>query len=188
MGTSTRPTLLTFPTKENTLVPVLCGTPDRVIPFRSVFNNQGDVGPGFHIIQDRGFAPQTLLDGTHIFGPGLAGLTLDRGEEGGGFPADKGAGPRLIWISKEKPVPRMFSPKRPRDRAWSMAMVRCWMAIGILGSDIDKSLVGSQGVGPDDHALQNGMGVSFHDGSIHKGPRVSFVPVADHINRALLFF
>ena len=45
-------------------------------------------------------------------------------------PQTKAPPPRLISMSKEKPLPRMLSPSSPRARASAMARCRCSTARG----------------------------------------------------------
>jgi len=52
---------------------------------------------------------------------------------------------------------------------------------GVLVADVDVSLMGPYGVGPDDHPFEHAVGVSLEEASVHVGPGVSLVGVADHV-------
>ena len=51
----------------------------------------------------------------------------------------------------------------------------------ILGPDIDDPLVGADGVGADDHAFENRMGIALQNGSVHVGAGIPFVGIADDV-------
>jgi len=61
------------------------------------------------------------------------------------------------------------SPFHPLDRQ------------GVFGPHIDEALAGADGVGADDHAFDNAMGVSLQDAPVHVGAGVSLIGVADDI-------
>ena len=52
---------------------------------------------------------------------------------------------------------------------------------GILGTDIDEHLTGPNGIGADEHALNEGVGVRLDDGPVHEGAGVALVGVADEV-------
>ena len=52
---------------------------------------------------------------------------------------------------------------------------------GIFGAGIDVALVGVDGPGGDDHALEHGVGVGFEDAAVHESARIAFVGVAQHV-------
>ncbi len=52
---------------------------------------------------------------------------------------------------------------------------------GILGPDIDKAPFSAYGYRGNQHALYKSVGVPLQDTSVHKGPGISFITVAEHI-------
>ena len=57
---------------------------------------------------------------------------------------------------------------------------------GVLGTDVDVAVVGTDGVAGDHHAFNQLEGVAFHDGAVHEGAGVALVTVADHITHGFL--
>jgi hypothetical protein len=57
---------------------------------------------------------------------------------------------------------------------------------GIFVSDVDIALFGPDGVGADEHALEDAMRISLHQASIHVGARVSLVGIADDVLQVAL--
>jgi hypothetical protein len=52
---------------------------------------------------------------------------------------------------------------------------------GILVAHIDVAMGGADGIGTDDHPLQNGVGIALKKAAVHIGTRVAFVGVADDV-------
>ena len=52
---------------------------------------------------------------------------------------------------------------------------------GVLGSYIEITVLGTDGVTGDDHSLDDCQRISLQDGAVHECTRVTFVTVADHI-------
>ncbi len=59
---------------------------------------------------------------------------------------------------------------------------------GVFCPDVYQSDACPDAVSADGHCLDDGIGVSFHDGTVHKCSRVSFVCIADHIFLIRLVF
>ena len=91
MGISTRPVRLTLPTRANTLVPLLPSVPTEAKASPPCPQDDGDISQGLHIVQHGGLAEKTLFRRERRPGPGFPAFTLDRGDQGGLFSADKGA-------------------------------------------------------------------------------------------------
>ncbi len=96
-------------------------------------------------------------------------------------PQTKAPPPRLMRMSKAKPLPRMFSPSRPQARASRDGLLQVLHRQRVLVAHVDVALRGADGVGADDHALQHRVGIAFHDRAVHERARVAFVAVADHV-------
>ena len=130
MGTSTSPVYLTLPTKLKILVPELFSVP----------------------ILANSWAPFSIMIGifahvsTLLIAVGLPSIPFCTGKGGRcrgspifpsierinavSSPHTKAPAPLTRLMSKEKPVPRIFSPRRPNSRAWRSAIIRCLMARG----------------------------------------------------------
>ena len=57
--------------------------------------------------------------------------------------------------------------------------VRVVQRQGVLVADVDITAPGADGVGADEHALQDRVRVALEDAAIHVGSRIAFVGVAD---------
>jgi hypothetical protein len=83
--------LRTLPARAKTLVPLLVGA-DAAEPFAAVENDDGDVGPGFDVVDQRGLAEQAADGRERRTGPRHAAGAFDRVDQGGFLAADEGAG------------------------------------------------------------------------------------------------
>ena len=52
---------------------------------------------------------------------------------------------------------------------------------GILGADVNQSLVGPDAITADGHCLKHRVGVALHDGAVHECAGVALVGIAHHI-------
>ena len=97
MGTSTSPVLLTLPTKENILVPLLppqglwetSPVPMRVNHSAPRLMISGMFAQVSTLLSVDGLIPQAALDGMDVLGARLAGPAFDRSHQGRGFAADE---------------------------------------------------------------------------------------------------
>ena len=62
-----------------------------------------------------------------------------------------------------------------------MAVFRCSTASGYSARTVDVAFVGPDGIGPDGHAFDDGMGVALEDAPVHEGAGVAFIGVADDV-------
>ncbi|MPM52097.1 hypothetical protein SDC9_98853 [bioreactor metagenome] len=58
---------------------------------------------------------------------------------------------------------------------------------GVLGTDVDEALVGSDGLAADGHGFEHRVRVAFTGRAVHIGTRVPFVGVADDILGIVLY-
>ena len=77
------------PAKANTFVPLLRSVPLRGIPIAALENNGGHVGVRFDVVQDGGFAPESLHGGERRTRARLAAVAFDRGQQRGFFAANE---------------------------------------------------------------------------------------------------
>ena len=171
MGTSTSPGFFTRPAREKTLVPLLFSVPMAANHSAPLVDDHRDIGPGFHVVDDRGLAPKALLGRIGRAVAGLADIAFDKVDERGLFAADIGAGaPADLDIEAEGRAQDLVSQETLLfGLGDGLAQPRGGQ--GIFVADVDEALAGADGIGADDHALHDGVGVALHHGPVHERPR-----------------
>ena len=147
-------------------------------PIRALDNDLGDIGIGFHVIQDGGLAEQTLDCGEGRTGTGLAALALDGGHQSGLLTADEGAGTQTqADIKAEAGAENILA-----QQAILMRLPDSRLQMGdsqrILRTNINITLIGTDGIAGDGHGLQHRMGVAFQNRAIHECAGVALIGVA----------
>ena len=98
-------------------------------------------------------------------------------------PQTKAPAPRLIWTSKVKARAQDVFAQEPQAPGLFDGDSQVLDRQRIFHAHIDITLAGPQGEGPDNHPLQNGMGITLHEGPVHEGPRIPFVAIPHNIDR-----
>ena len=163
----------------------LLGT-DGSEPFRSLGQDDRDVGKGLDVVDVRRFTEVTGLCRERWLQSRLSALSFHGMDEGCLFSADEcsstvadlyvevESGSEDI-LAQETIFPGLLQGDlEPVDGEW------------ILSPDIDKTVVRADAVTADGHGFEDGVRVAFHDGTVHESSRVSFVGVADDIFRVIL--
>ena len=73
----------------------------------------------------------------------------------------------------------MFSPSRPYSSAWASA--QSLQGQRILRTAVDVAGCGPQGKAADEHAFQDTVRVALEQRTIHEGPGIPFIGVADQV-------
>ena len=152
------------------------------IPFGPFFNNLGHCPPGLHVIDDGGASPQAFF--RRVWGPwyGLAHPTFQRSNQSGFFPADKSSGAPIDLDVKVKARAENVLPQQSQGPGLLDGDAQIADGQGVFQPHVDITLMSSQGISPDDHPLQDGVGIAFHESAVHESPRVPFVAIAHYIN------
>ena len=116
-----------------------------------------------------------------ILGPRLSRPAFQGGHEGGGLAADERPAPAVDADVEVKPRIENILAQEPVGPGLLQGNTQVFDRQRVFVPHIDVSLVGADGEGPDDHPFDDAVRVSFHDGPVHEGPGVSFVPVAYHV-------
>ena len=186
IGTSTRPELLIFSRKGKNLGSG--GTFGTYFgePLTSPGYYNRDIGPGLNIVDYRGLAPDTLNCGKRRPDSRHTPFSLEGSDQGGFFTADKGSGAEAnlyieietasqYVITQQIHIPRLLHGGfEALDRQ------------GILGTDVDISLAGTDGPTGNGHGLENGVRVSLEGRTIHVGTGIAFIGVTGDILFALI--
>ncbi len=114
-------------------------------------------------------------------GVGFADIAFHGGDEGGFFAADESPGALADLDVEGEAGPQDIGSQEARFPGLVDGQGQALHRQGIFMAHVDVALVGADGVSPDDHAFQDGVGVALHDGPVHEGPGVAFVPVADQV-------
>ena len=162
------------------------GSADGAIPVGTLQNNFGNVGVGFHIVQNRGTLPQTLFDGSGGLDPRHTPIAFDGGSQCRAFAADESTGAPVdvkmeAEIGAQNPVTQQPPLLQQRD-----GMAQPGNGHGILGTDVDIAILRLYGIGGNHHALNQLKGIALHHGAVHKSAGVALVTVADHIANGIL--
>ena len=137
------------------------------------------VGPGLDVVDDGREAKKAGLGGVGRPGVGLADEALDGGHQRRLLAAHKGPGP---LADLEVEVELGAQDVVPQETEFPGLVDGEFQALhrqGVFVAHVDVALAGADGIGPDDHALDDGVGVALHDRPVHEGPGVALVAVAD---------
>ncbi len=182
MGTSTRPVLFTLPTREKILVPLLFSVPmllNHSAPFSMISGTVAQVSTLFRLV---GLAPDAAYRGAHVLGPRLAHVPLDGGHQGARLAAHEGAGSPVDGDVEGEARARGRSGRAARSLApAARATVEVLHGDGVFLAHVDEALVGADGVGADDQAFQDAVGVALEQAPVHVGAGVALVGVDDDV-------
>ena len=186
MGTSTRPVLLILPTREKIFVPLLVSVPrpeNHSAPRRMMLGTVAQVST---LLMTVGFPQKPLLGGV---GRPLArdrDPPFDGGDQGRFLAGDEGAGALDdLDVEVEAGAEDVLSQEARLPRL-SDGDLDALDGQRVFVPDVDEAFLGADGLGADDHALEDGVGIGLEDGAVHEGPRVALVAVADEVFRRSL--
>ena len=151
------------------------------IPFRSVFDDQRDVGPGFNIVDIGRFGVDAGLRRKRWSCPGHAAFALDGGHQGRFFSADKRTGAQSQRKIEVKAGAQDVFAQKSQFFGLLDGDIEMLDGNRILFAHIDVTVFAAHGIGTDEHSLYDGMRVAFQNGAIHECTGIAFVCVADRI-------
>ena len=154
---------------------------ERAVPLQTVIDDEGDVCKGLHVIEDGGRLPQTLFDGSGGLDAGHTALTLNGGGEGAALAADESAGAGIDMDAEVEAASKDIITQQTHFLGLGNGGLETADGQRILGTDVDVSVLSAGGAACDHHALEDAVGVTLHDGAVHKGAGVTLVTVADHV-------
>ena len=158
----------------------LLGT-DGAEPVGALGDDDGDVGQGLDVVHVRGLVHIAAHSGEWGLQGGLAALAFHRVDKGGLFAADESTG-TVAELDVEV--------EASAEDVLTEEAILAGLADGdlqtvdgqrILGTDVHKTLAGTDGVATDGHGLDDAVGVTLEDGTIHESTGVALVGVADDV-------
>ena len=161
---------------------------DRRIRLGAVGDDPRHVGVGLDVVDVGGLAPQA---GDRREGRPLArhaALALDARDERRLLAADEGAGALLDLDGEVPAAAEQVGPKKASFLRGGDGDAETLHGERVLGPHVDVPLMRTDGVGGDEHALKDRMGIAVHDRRVHEGAGIALVAVADdvlHIARRL---
>jgi len=151
------------------------------VPLGAGGKHQGHLRQGLHIVDHRRLAPEAADGREGRFRGGHAPFPLDGGDEGRFLSADEGAG-ALHYVQVEG---AFRAEKVLAEQADAVGIVyglaQALDGERVFGSYVYVAFIGLNGPRGYDHALDDAVGIAFHDAHVHEGARVSLVTIADDV-------
>ncbi len=147
----------------------------------SLLDDQRDVRPGLDVVQVRRLVPEAVLDRVDVLRARLADLSFERGHQGRRLAADEGSAAAAdvdVEVEAAAEDVRSEEPHLPRLLERELQILD---RQAVLVAHVDVAGVGADREGPDDHPLDDRVGIPFQDRPVHEGPGIAFIGVADHV-------
>ena len=141
------------------LRPLAALGPDGGVPVGAPVDDERDVRPGLDVVEVRGLVVEALVGRVDVLRAGLAGPPLQGGEEGRGLAADEGAAAPVDLHIEGEARPEDVLPEEPRFPGLLDGHGDVLHREGVFVPDVDVALAGADGVGADDHPLEDEVGV-----------------------------
>ena len=171
MGTSTRPVRLTMPESANTLVPLLLAVPTAAKASPPISIRAGTQAKRLDVVDDRGHAEQPLHCRERRTRTRHAALAFDTLHERGFLAAHEGAGAQLEHdFQVETAAQDVLAEQAVLGRLGNGGL-QALDGQRILGANVDVRLAGADGVGRDDHAFEQAIGIALGHRAIHERAR-----------------
>jgi len=151
------------------------------VPLGALEDDRGDVGEGLDVVEHTGLAPEARDGREGRPRARLTAMALDGGHQRGLLAADEGARAHADLEVEVEAAPEDVLAEQPVLARLVQGVLETLDGKRILGAHIHVPLVRADGVGADDHALDEGVRVAFEDGAVHERAGVAFVGVAQHV-------
>ena len=149
------------------------------VPRAAVEDDRRHVGVGLDIVQERRFAPQAPLGGERRAGPRLAAIALDRGHQGRLFAAHEGPGTHAdLHVEIETGTEDILAQDAPL-LGLGDGDLQPRHGQRVFRPHVNKAARGADRVGGNGHAFDHAMRIAFQHATVHEGPRIAFIGVAD---------
>ena len=151
------------------------------VGFSPFADDHRHTGQGFDVVNAGGATVETLNRREWRLGSGHAPLAFNTGDEGGFFPAHKGSGAFHDVQGEPAPGAEEIRTQQTGFGGVFHGAAHALNRQGIFGANVDKPLLGIDGVGSDEHAFDHGVGVALHYRAVHERTGVALVTVTDDV-------
>ena len=164
-------------------MPVVSAVPRDLYQAPPLADDGRDGGQGLHVIDDGGFLPQTGHARERRFHAGIAALAFDGFDERGFLAADIAAEPGADFDIKGEVGAEELLAQIAFGPGLLDGLVQPVLGEVVFAPDVDEALAGPHRKAGNGHALQDLVGVAFHDIAVLDGARLAFIGVADDVFR-----
>ena len=96
-------------------------------------------------------------------------------------PQTKAPAPSLILMSKSKGDPKMLAAEEPAPPRLVDRELEALNRQRVFRPDVDIALMRADGVGADDHALDDRVRIAFDHGPVHERAGIALISIADDV-------
>jgi len=150
-------------------------------PCSTLEDDLGDVGIGLNVVQNSGLAEQTLDSGERRTGTGLTAVALDGGHQSGFLTAYESTCTKAQIHIEIKAGAENILAQQTILTSLLDSDLQTMNGDGILSTDIYITLICTDSITGNGHSLDNSMGVTFQNRTVHECTGVTFVGVAADI-------
>ncbi len=151
------------------------------VPRSALPDDVGHVRKRLNVINDRGVAPEPLLDREGRLGLRLAALAFDGSDKRCLFAAHERTGAELHFDHEIEAFPQDILAEIPALLRLLDRQMKTFNGKRVLRPDIDVTIRCADRIGADDHALDHRMRISFDDRAVHERARIALVGVTDQV-------
>ncbi len=154
---------------------------DIIKPIGPVDNDLGNIGITFHIIEIGRLPPEAGSSREGGARSRFTSTALNGCQQGRFFTTDKGPGPFFdMQMKREIGVQNIISQQAILFRLGNSHR-EPFNGQRIFGPAVNVAFPGPDGISANGHAFDQAVRVAFQQGTVHKGPRVPFIGIADDI-------
>ena len=154
---------------------------DGGVGFAAIGEDGGEVGEGFDVIDDGGFAEEPLDGGEGRADADLGALAFDGGEEGGFFAADVSACAFDGFEGEREAGVGDVGAEEPGVLEVGDGGVDGADGVRVFSADVEDACGSACEPTCGDHADEDAVGALFHEVHVDVGTGVAFVGVADDV-------
>ena len=148
---------------------------------RAAFEDGGNVGQRFDVVDDRRLAEQALHRRERRTRAGHAATSFNAVNQRRLFAAHESSGPHLDQdVQVEAGAEDVVTKQAGRFGLFNR-LLQSTDRQRIFGPDVDVGLAGPDAVGGDRHAFHQSVRIAFNDRSVHERAGITFVRVADQV-------
>ena len=155
---------------------------DRLEPVRAVLDDGRHAGQGFDVVHDRRAAEQAVHRGKRRLDARIGALALQGFDQAGLLAADVGARAAVHVHVEVEAAAEDVRAQQPVGVGRGNGPFQTLRAVRELAPDVDVGGMGADGVGRDEDAFQQHVGIVFDDGPVLERSGLALVGVAAQID------